>query len=86
MNEIEELRHGRLSSLSGKNTSRSSITSSLQSYHLHLLRLLQLLQQTCPVLCQQPAWNESVLVYENTTFIVMGASSPCNGNHFLVIV
>ena len=47
-NDIQELRNVRLSSLSGKSTSRSCRGSSFQSSPLRLLRLLQLLQQTCP--------------------------------------
>ena len=46
-NENQELRIGRLSSLSGKGTSRSSSRISLQSSPL---RFLHLLQQTCPEL------------------------------------
>ena len=42
--EIEMLRNGRLSSLSGRSSGRSS----LQSSPLHIYRLFQLLQRMCP--------------------------------------
>ena len=69
-NDIQELRIGRLSSMSGKSSSRSSSRSSLQSSPLRISSFS----------------SRRVLNEENTTFFVRGASSPCNGNHFLVMM
>ena len=77
-NEIQELRNGRLSSLSGKSTSRSCRGSSFQWSPISLHRLLQLLQQTCT--SSQNGMNQY-----RFRIGIRGASSPCNGNHFLVI-
>ena len=73
-NEIQELRNGRLSSLSGKTTSRSSSRSSLRSSPLHLLLLLQLLQQTCPgPAISMERINFGLLLIRKYRFFVMGS-------------
>ena len=66
------LRNKRHSSLSGRNSDRSS----LQSSPLHLPRLLQLLQKTCPALCQQLGGTNRYWFIINKYFGT--ACSPCN--------
>ena len=77
-NEIQELRNRRLSSLSSNSTSRSS--SSRCILQSSPLLLPSLLQQTCP---EMSASMEPICWFIT---IVRGASSPCNGNHFLVYI
>ena len=50
-----------------------------------LLRLLQLLQQTCPRLCHRKhGMNQNwFIINKKIKLFFRGASSPCNGNHFL---
>ena len=58
-NEIQELRYGRFSSLSGTTTVTVSVEVSSYSPPMPSTAY----QQTYLGLCKQPAWIESVLVY-----------------------